>query len=142
MTKLRAHFSEQSQLSETLPCPEKMLFTINITAGYRYACLPRQVCPASETGYPVYIPHPTNCSLFYECVGRRPVLLSCPAQLFFDPGLEVCNWPWLVDCTNQETTTEESTDPTEESTEPRAEQTARPERHQSLYSLIRGWLLK
>merc|ERR1739838_842628 len=119
-------------MSLLLPTASLLLLLAH-SASCQDSSLP--VCPASETGYPVYIPHPTNCSLFYECVGRRPVLLSCPAQLFFDPGLEVCNWPWLVDCTNQETTTDESTDP-------RAEQTARPERHQSLYSLIRGWLLK
>ena len=54
------------------------------------------VCPDSEED--VFVPHPTECGLYYQCVGNNPVLMSCPDGLFFDPSLNLCNWPDLVDC--------------------------------------------
>jgi len=79
------------------------------------------VCHESEDGFPVYVPHPTQCNLYYQCVGLTPFLLYCPGELFFDPILNVCNWPDQVDCESQteaplqETTTnEEATPATEE----------------------------
>merc|ERR1719410_1876329 len=59
------------------------------------------VCPSSEDGFAVFVPHPTNCSLYYECVGNSPILMSCPGDLYFDPNLNVCNWPDQVDCQPQ-----------------------------------------
>merc|ERR1712107_942342 len=56
------------------------------------------VCYESEDGMTVFIPHPSDCGLYYVCVGLNPVLMSCPGGLFFDPSLNVCNWPELVDC--------------------------------------------
>jgi len=56
------------------------------------------VCPDSEED--VFVPHPTECGLYYQCVGNNPVLMSCPDGLFFDPSLNICNWPDLVDCVN------------------------------------------
>jgi len=82
------------------------------------------ICPESEDGYAVYVPHPTECNLYYECVGLTPVLLSCPGDLYFDPALNVCNWPDQVNChpktdtpettTKVETTTAEKETTTEE----------------------------
>merc|ERR1719348_2278189 len=51
-------------------------------------------------------PHPSECNLYYMCAGLKPVLMSCPGDLFFDPSLNVCNWPDQVDCQSQ---TEEET---------------------------------
>ena len=56
------------------------------------------VCSESEDGMSVFVPHPTDCGLYYQCVGNNPVLMSCPDGLFFDPSLNVCNWPEFVDC--------------------------------------------
>merc|ERR1712038_1777574 len=42
------------------------------------------VCHESEDGYAVFVPHPYDCSLYYECVDLTPVLMSCPAGLYFD----------------------------------------------------------
>merc|ERR1711963_292471 len=67
------------------------------------------VCPESEDGYSVYIPHPTDCGLYYQCVGTHPSLLSCPDGLYFDTNLNVCNWPQFVDCQNKETDNPETT---------------------------------
>ena len=52
-------------------------------------------CP--EDGAP-FVPHPTNCSLYYQCNGDLPILMDCPDGLYFDPQLNVCNWPDQVDC--------------------------------------------
>merc|ERR1712165_40201 len=74
------------------------------------------VCHESEDGMAVFVPHPSDCSLYYECVGLTPVLMSCPGDLYFDPQLDVCNWPDLVDC-QPPTTTEEHISTDNEATE-------------------------
>ena len=66
------------------------------------------------------ISSPTNCSEYYVCVMGRAYLYQCPimasgGRLYYDPELEVCNWPWLVDC---EITTTESPTTTTKITEP------------------------
>ena len=67
------------------------------------------VCSASTDGHAVFVPHPSDCKLYFECDGDVPILMACPEPLFFDPSLNVCNWPDQVDCTihEPETTTEE-----------------------------------
>ena len=69
------------------------------------------VCPESEDGMSVFVPHPTNCSLYYHCVGTTPVLMSCPGDLYFSPVFHICTWPELAECKTdpQETTTSIST---------------------------------
>ena len=67
------------------------------------------VCPESDDGFPVFLPHPTDCTKYYECQNDWPILMDCAPPLFFDPRLNVCNWPELVDCkmpaTNEEPVT-------------------------------------
>merc|ERR1711953_1613274 len=63
------------------------------------------VCHESEDGYAVFVPHPYDCSLYYECVDLTPVLMSCPAGLYFDSRIDVCNWPEYADCHVKTTTT-------------------------------------
>merc|ERR1712038_761606 len=63
--------------------------------------LPRDinvVCPPSNDGYPTFVPHPYDCSLYYQCHGEWPILMECPGDLYWDPDLNVCNWPDQVDC--------------------------------------------
>ena len=67
------------------------------------------VCPESEDGYAVFVPHPYDCSLYYECRGRTPVLMSCPAGLYFDSRINVCNWPEYADCDVSTTSTTTTT---------------------------------
>merc|ERR1719510_1564070 len=67
------------------------------------------VCHESEDGYAVFVPHPYDCSLYYECVDLTPVLMSCPAGLYFDSRINTCNWPENVDCDEDEDTTTTST---------------------------------
>merc|ERR1712066_167189 len=62
-------------------------------------------CHGSQDGLAVYVPHPYDCSLYFQCVGLSPTLMSCPPGLYFDPTITVCNWPEFVDCHNSSTTT-------------------------------------
>uniref|UniRef100_A0A336MA74 CSON014233 protein n=1 Tax=Culicoides sonorensis TaxID=179676 RepID=A0A336MA74_CULSO len=39
-------------------------------------------CPAEDGEFASYLPHESDCSLFYECSNGTPILLSCP------PGLD------------------------------------------------------
>lgn len=39
-------------------------------------------CPEVDEEYATYLPHESDCGLFYECSNGTPILLSCP------PGLE------------------------------------------------------
>merc|ERR1719322_1233568 len=66
-------------------------------------------CPESEDGLSVYVPHPTDCSLYYQCIGSNPTLMSCPDGLYFDSSLNVCNWPQFVDCQNRATNKPDTT---------------------------------
>jgi len=65
-------------------------------------------CPESEDGQAVYLPHPTDCRKFYGCQNHIPVLMECPPSLYFDPTINVCNYPELVDCKQPTSTTKKS----------------------------------
>jgi len=56
------------------------------------------VCPESTDGFPIFLPHPSNCSLYYECQGVWPILMECAPPLYFDPKIDICNYPSEVDC--------------------------------------------
>lgn len=75
------------------------------------------VCPPSSDGFPVFLPHPSDCGLYYECDGDVPVLMSCPEPLHFDPVLSVCNWPEFAHCTAVGTSTPATTETTTEEEE-------------------------
>merc|ERR1711915_487404 len=82
-----------------------LVFTVSSVLGHSTIH-----CPESQDGRPVYIAHPTDCTKFYLCQGNTPVLMSCPNPLFFDPTINVCNFPDRVDC--QQPTTLRPTRPT------------------------------
>ena len=56
------------------------------------------VCPDPDTtgGFPVFFPHDSDRSKYYECQGDWLVEMDCPPGLEFDPELNVCNWPFLI----------------------------------------------
>merc|ERR1719259_33000 len=56
------------------------------------------VCPESTDGFTIFLPHPSNCSLYYECQGVWPILMECAPPLYFDPKIDICNYPSEVDC--------------------------------------------
>merc|ERR550517_2159751 len=74
------------------------------------------VCHESQDGYAVFVPPPFNCSLYFECDGLTPVLMSCPSGLYFDSRIDICNWPEYVECRDATTTTSTSTTTTLNST--------------------------
>lgn len=68
-------------------------------------------CPHGSNGKK--FASPTSCSEYYVCFMGIPYLFMCPntttGQLYFDPDLEVCNWPWQVDCEITSTSTDRPT---------------------------------
>ena len=56
------------------------------------------VCPASDDDFPVLLPNPNDCSQFFMCMDETPILTDCPAGLYFNPDLGVCDYPQNVDC--------------------------------------------
>lgn len=73
-----------------------------------------------------YESHPTNCHLFYQCTpglnGNEFVEKSCGENMFYNPQIQVCDWPANVisvrpECSMKQTipnTTEWTTDNTTE----------------------------
>merc|ERR1711973_970394 len=51
-------------------------------------------CPEEEGLYP----NPTDCSKFYQCFNHVAWAGQCPANLYFNPSLKVCDFPEKVDC--------------------------------------------
>merc|ERR1711962_848245 len=68
------------------------------------------VCPESEDGFPVFLPHPSDCTKYYQCQEDWPILMECAPPLYFDPDLGVCNWSRFVDCQQASTTAEATTE--------------------------------
>ena len=51
-------------------------------------------CPENtDDGFPFFVPSPDNCEQYYICVHGEPSLQTCPDGLWFDPAVNVCNWP-------------------------------------------------
>ncbi|CAH1800514.1 unnamed protein product, partial [Owenia fusiformis] len=53
------------------------------------------VCPSPSA----YVPHPTDCSSFYQCSDSIPSLEQCISGLHFSPTLNTCDWPESAGCT-------------------------------------------
>jgi len=50
-----------------------------------------------------FYPCPDDCSQYYVCDHNLPHLFTCPAGLYYDPILRVCNYPNKVPCTKDST---------------------------------------
>ncbi|XP_022901762.1 peritrophin-1-like [Onthophagus taurus] len=55
-------------------------------------------CPETNGPLAAYLPHETDCSQFYECDWGNKILMSCPSGLYFNPKLNVCDYPVNVEC--------------------------------------------
>lgn len=44
---------------------------------------------------------PEDCTKFYVCQGLRAIQMYCPAGLYYNSELYVCDWPWAVQCDSQ-----------------------------------------
>jgi len=80
---------------QTFPLFNSSSALSNLSQDYTVVCPPN---PDPDIGS-VFVPHPHDCTKYYECQGTWPILLECPHELYFDPVLNVCNWPEEVDCT-------------------------------------------
>lgn len=56
-------------------------------------------CPLDNSGWAINLPHETNCSLFYKCNWGEKIKLSCKSGLYFNPTLQVCDYPCAAGCT-------------------------------------------
>ncbi|XP_011153893.1 WAS/WASL-interacting protein family member 3 [Harpegnathos saltator] len=91
-------------------CPAGLLFNdvtnvcdfdYNVNCGNRPPATPKpplppgsKLCPDPNGRYR----SSTNCSEFYVCVGGRPVKFACPRSLVYNDILNVCDYPYNVDC--------------------------------------------
>ncbi|VEN57874.1 unnamed protein product [Callosobruchus maculatus] len=86
-----------------LGCYFSGIFHFYIPKQFTAASLP--TCPPNKTSKSIYIPHETNCSLFYECgPDGQPELEECSEGLDFNPVLQVCDYPEHAGCRNVTTT--------------------------------------
>ena len=61
--------------------------------------LPEGSCPQTDPlDYTVLLPHPTDCSSFFSCSNGVPIEMHCPAGLYFNNELKVCDWPQNANC--------------------------------------------
>ncbi|XP_018399323.1 PREDICTED: peritrophin-1-like [Cyphomyrmex costatus] len=67
--------------------------------GVFYAQAQEIRCPAPKEGEDiVLIPHPTNCNHYFVCDYGRPIVMKCPEGLHFNPEVQVCDYPFNVEC--------------------------------------------
>ncbi|CAH1111373.1 unnamed protein product [Psylliodes chrysocephalus] len=69
------------------------------------------ICPAVDGPDSVYGALP-DCTKFCQCSNGVPIVHKCPAELHFNPLLNVCDWPSNAGCTGgttQSTTTQSTT---------------------------------
>jgi len=46
----------------------------------------------------IYLPHPSDCSKFFHCSNGEAQEKECQAGLYFNPNINVCDFPINVDC--------------------------------------------
>ena len=51
-----------------------------------------------STSGQMFVPHSQDCNKFFMCDGSKAILIGCPAGLYFDPTINVCNYPDKVKC--------------------------------------------
>nr|CAD7258778.1 unnamed protein product [Timema shepardi] len=57
------------------------------------------ICPEHDPrANSILIPHPSDCTKYYECSNGVSVLENCPPGLEFNPILFVCDWPNRAGC--------------------------------------------
>lgn len=116
-------------------CPDGLLFNdaagycdfaFNVNCGDRPPATPKPSLPPGSK----QCPDPngryrssTNCSEFYVCVAGRPTKFSCPRSLVYNDILNVCDYPYNVDCKGAATPkppkpTQPPSQPSQSSTQP------------------------
>jgi len=75
----------QNKLNKTIHCISNIKYSLYFTQDDQVIC----------TGGDEFIPH-ENCSLFYQCSNGEPILQYCPTGYYFNPNLDICDFPQNV----------------------------------------------
>ncbi|GJQ76556.1 hypothetical protein Trydic_g2254, partial [Trypoxylus dichotomus] len=81
---------------------------------------PLGTCPVEDVGELVYLPDQSDCTQFFKCDNGVPVLFTCPDGLYFNPTINICDFPQDSGCDTSNVPVE--TNPPDEQTEPAAEE--------------------
>lgn len=88
-----------STTTTSAPVTTTTSISTTTTVPSRAVCLGQEKhCPVVDGEFPVYIPLPT-CTKFCECSNGIPYEFDCPANLHFNPKLNVCDYPERAGCT-------------------------------------------
>jgi hypothetical protein len=61
--------------------------------------IPDSRCPTVDiSSRTVHLPHPTDCSKFFKCMGGMAFEKDCPAGQHFNVERDWCDWPRLANC--------------------------------------------
>ncbi|XP_032682919.1 uncharacterized protein LOC116849660 [Odontomachus brunneus] len=62
-------------------------------------------CPAKDPeDTTIHLAHESDCTKFYMCHAGKKIVRQCPKynkkgdRLYFNPRLQVCDWPWKAGC--------------------------------------------
>ena len=69
-----------------------------------------ELCQESKDGLAYFLADPENCSGYFMCQPTldleepwQAINMTCPGNLQFDTNLNVCNWPGVVGCVDEDT---------------------------------------
>ncbi|XP_076269041.1 uncharacterized protein LOC143201702 isoform X2 [Rhynchophorus ferrugineus] len=83
-------------------------------------------CPAVDGQHPVYIPL-DDCSKFCQCSNGVAYQHNCPANLHFNPVLNVCDYPENANCSGASGTTVPAPSPSSTTSAPAASSSQSPD---------------
>ncbi|KAL0870676.1 hypothetical protein ABMA27_005623 [Loxostege sticticalis] len=87
----------------------------NVGAGNSDSSKAPYICAAKNSSG-VLIAH-EKCHKYYICDNGKPVVRHCPANLFFNPKKDQCDWPENVDCRDKDTSGSSESNSEEDSSE-------------------------
>ena len=87
--------------------PSALALTLFIATSTASQVLYENPCQLNEELY--FVPHPNECNKYYMCNFQQGGLFTCPANLQFNPDLNVCDYPDVVGCINTPYPTEATT---------------------------------
>ena len=87
--------------------PSALALTLFVATSTASQVLYENPCQLNEELY--FVPHPNECNKYYMCNFQQGGLFTCPANLQFNPDLNVCDYPNVVGCINTPYPTEATT---------------------------------
>ena len=73
-------------------------FVLSFIALSTNAAVSAVECPEGQDHEISFLPSPIDCSKYYVCVHSEPIEMECPAGLWFNNELNVCDFPDNVVC--------------------------------------------